>query len=412
MTAVAVLSSGLTAWLLHRPHIDQTIMLEGDAPVSGRFFVERYDSMEALEIFLTELEASAVQASGVRQPDTSTSLTHIAFGSCAFQSVPQPIFRQVVASNPDLYISLGDAIYGDYDIETKTAYEVTPETLRREWQVLADNPDWQHLVQHVPVMAIWDNHDYGHHSAGAEFPLKTESAEIFLDFFSEPADSERRRRPGVYDAKIFGPEGRKVQIILLDTRSFKTFPVLSERQEGAGGSLGKYAPDMDPQASLLGDTQWQWLERELKRPANVRLIASSGQVVADEKGMDEWGNYPLERERLLTMIASIADGRSVLLSGNVHFSEVSSVDVASRRLTDFTSSGLTHVNREYPQAPNSYRVAGPSVDLNFGLVEIDWANNLEITLKSIGVDGQVHFEYRVPPESDALASAHHSGSNL
>ena len=29
----------------------------------------------------------------------------------------------------------------------------------------------------------------------------------------------------------------------------------------------------------------------------LRLIASSGQVVADRKGMDEWGNYPLERQR-------------------------------------------------------------------------------------------------------------------
>jgi alkaline phosphatase D len=114
-------------------------------------------------------------------PESDHLITRIAFGSCAFQSVEQPIFRSLVASKSDLYVSLGDAIYGDYHLKTKSVYEVTPETLRREWQVLAGNPDWQYLGAHVPVMATWDNHDYGYHSAGAEFPLKSQSKRIFLD---------------------------------------------------------------------------------------------------------------------------------------------------------------------------------------------------------------------------------------
>ena len=269
---------------------------------------------------------AAVEAATVRQPDTSRELTRIAFGSCSFQSVPQPIFRAVVASEPDLYLSLGDAIYGDYDIKTKSAYEVTPESLRREWRLLADNPDWQYLVEHVPVMATWDNHDYGHHSAGAEFPLREESEAIFLDFFAEPADSPRRARPGIYDAKIFGPEGRRVQVILLDTRSFKSPPVLAARPAGAGGSLGKYAPNDNSGATLLGAAQWAWLERQLEMPAELRLIVSSGQIIADQKGMDEWGNYPLERRRLFDLIESAGAQGVILLSGNVHFSEISHID--------------------------------------------------------------------------------------
>ena len=56
----------------------------------------------------------------------------------------------------------------------------------------------------------------------------------------------------------------------------------------------------------------------------------------------------------------------------MHFAELSKTDDEPYPLHDFTSSGLTHVNEEYPKAPNRYRVAGPFVDLNFGLVEIDW----------------------------------------
>jgi alkaline phosphatase D len=335
-------------------------------------------------------------ASELRQPHTSRTLTRIAFGSCAFQSVPQPIFRQVVASKPDLYISLGDAIYGDYDIETKTAYEVTPESLRREWQVLADNPDWQYLVKNVPVMATWDNHDYGHHSAGAEFPLKKESAEIFLDFFAEPSSSARRQRLGIYDAMVFGPEGRRVQIILLDTRSFKSPPVLAQRAEGEGGSLGKYAQNRNPEATLLGREQWGWLEQQLTTPAELRLIASSGQIIADQKGMDEWGNYPLERQRLFDLVASAGAERVLFLSGNVHFSEISVADQGPFPLVDFTSSGLTHINEVYPTAANRYRVAGPLVAESYGLVEIDWsrANSPDISLSAIDVDGNRAFEFR------------------
>lgn len=44
---------------------------------------------------------------------------------------------------------------------------------------------------------------------------------IVLDFFSEPAESDRRKRDGLYDAWIFGEQGRRVQIIMLDGRSLK-----------------------------------------------------------------------------------------------------------------------------------------------------------------------------------------------
>jgi alkaline phosphatase D len=344
-----------------------------------------------------ELEVSRDTAPEVVADTVSDqpAISRIAFGSCSFQWVEQPIFRAVVAVEPDLYLSLGDAIYGDFDGEN--TFDVTPESLRKEWQKLAENPDWALLAENVPVMATWDNHDYGHHSAGAEFPLKAESQEIFLDFFGEPAESERRLSRGVYQAETFGSPGRAVQIILLDTRYFKGPFVLAERPEGAGGSLGKFAPNEDPAVTLLGDEQWAWLEEQLGQPADIRFIASSTQIVPDQKGMDEWGNYPHERQRLFDLIESTGAEGVVLLTGNVHFSELSKTDEGPYPLYDFTSSGLTHVNDEYPQAPNDYRIADPYVDLNFGMVEIDWEASPTplITLQIIDVEGIVQLEHEL-----------------
>ena len=337
---------------------------------------------------------------GCSTPPDEQPLTRVAFGSCAFQWTEQPILRAVAATGPDIYLSLGDAIYADYDGEQ--TFDVTPESLRAEWRKLADHPDWQHLVGHIPVIdGTWDNHDYGHHGAGAEFPLKEASKEIFLDFFGEAEDSERRRREGIYDAAIHGPAGRRVQVILLDTRTFKSPPVLAERPTGARGSLGKFAPNDDPDANLLGEAQWTWLAEQLRLPAELRLIASSGQVVADEKGMDEWGNYPRERRRLFELIAETGATGVVILSGNAHFAEISATDEGPYRIFDITSSGLTHVNAIYAQAPNPYRVAGPFADLNFGLVEIDWTAKpcTRITLKAITDDGSQGFTHCVSLDS-------------
>lgn len=40
-------------------------------------------------------------------------LTKIAFGSCAKQDKPQPIWDSIIERNPQLFLFLGDNIYGD-----------------------------------------------------------------------------------------------------------------------------------------------------------------------------------------------------------------------------------------------------------------------------------------------------------
>jgi alkaline phosphatase D len=329
-------------------------------------------------------------------PSADTEITRIAFGSCAKHWQPQPIWKTVMAVDPDLFLFLGDAIYADTD--GSTAWPVMPGQLKGEWNRLADKPEIQALMVAVPVMATWDNHDYGTHSGGAEFPLKRVSRDIFLDFFNEPAGSPRRRREGVYDAKIFGPKDRRVQIILLDTRYFKGPTLRDERsaeEKQALSIVGQYTPNADPDVTLLGEPQWQWLTEQLKQPAELRLIASSTQIIADEKGMDEWGNYPLERQRLLDLLTESDVNGVILLSGNVHFGEVSGLEILDYPLLEITSSGLTHINERYPEMKNAYRVAGPVVELNFGMVEVNWgaAEGPEVTISLNTIDGRRPFAY-------------------
>lgn len=325
-------------------------------------------------------------------------ISRIAFGSCAKQWQHQLIWNTVIATQPELFLFLGDAIYADTD--GKTAWSVTEKTLQGEWNRLADKPEFKKARAAIPMMAIWDNHDYGTHNGGVEFPLKEASKRIFLDFFGEPVDSERRSTPGIYDAKIFGPAGQRVQIVMLDTRYFKDRYKKNPTPKAErlkAGKVGVYLPDGDPKKTLLGGRQWRWLEEQLKKPAEVRLIASSIQIIPDKKRMDEWGNFPLERKKLFDLIAGSGAEGVILLSGNVHFAELSKTYASGYPLFELTSSGMTHVNEGYAKADNEYRLAGPFIERNIGLVEIDWekAPSPLITLKVIGENGRTAFSHPV-----------------
>lgn len=329
----------------------------------------------------------------------SGSIQRIAFGSCAKHWQHQPIWKTIIEQNPDLFLFLGDAIYSDTD--GVTAWNVTEKQLQGEWNRLADKPEFQRFRSQVPIMATWDNHDYGTHNGGAEFELKEASKRIFLDFFGEPKESARRKRAGLYDAKIFGPECKRVQIILLDTRTFRGPFKSDPRDKGQRakiGKVGKYIPHDNPNVPFLGETQWQWLESELRKPADVRLVCSSTQIIPNTKGMDEWGCYPHSRTRLFELIEKTKASGVIMLSGNVHFAEISKTQAKAYPLLEFTSSGMTHIDLEYAQADNPSRLAGPMTELNFGFIEIDWSAKpaTRIALKAIGLDSEVEFEHLVP----------------
>jgi alkaline phosphatase D len=294
---------------------------------------------------------------------------------------------------------LDEAIYGDFD--GRQAFTPTEASLLQDWRKLVANPGFNALRERVPVMATWDNHDYGSHDGGAKFELKEMSRKIFLDFFDEPKDSPRRQREGVYDARILGPEGRRVQVILLDNRWNCSELIPDSRTEaqrkaaGVSGSMG-HRPNDDPSAALLGDSQWRWLEAQLLKSVELRLICSGTQIINDTKGMQEWGNFPAERKRLFDLIKQTGAQGVVLLSGNVHYAELSLSNEGPYPLYDFTSSGMAHNNSSYADYPNPYRVAGPYSENHFGLIEIEWLEEgANVLLKTIALDGSTAFEFPV-----------------
>ena len=304
-------------------------------------------------------------------------LSKISFGSCAKQDQPQPIWEAIVAGSPQLFVMLGDNIYGD-----------SPDmsVLKAKYKLLNEQPGFKKLKQICPVVATWDDHDYGKDDAGAEFTMRRESQQVFLDFLGAGPDDLRRTRDGIYSAKVYGPVGKRVQVLLLDARFFRS-PLAKgfDSREPGEGYRGKYGPNTDDGATVLGDVQWAWLAEQLKVPAEIRVIGSSYQVLSDQHGWEMWGNFPKERERLFTLLRDSKAGGVVMISGDRHLAEIAGLSKADGLsigypLYEVTSSslnapsgGFTKAGVRFSNEINPYRVGLTFFDVNYGNIVIDWS---------------------------------------
>ena len=86
------------------------------------------------------------------------------------------------------------------------------DVMRTKYAKLKADTGFSKLMKTCPVLATWDDHDYGANDAGADYAKRVESQEIFLDFWGDASDSPRRKRPGVYDSHVFGSKGNNVKL--------------------------------------------------------------------------------------------------------------------------------------------------------------------------------------------------------
>ncbi len=146
---------------------------------------------------------------------------------------------------------------------------------------------------------------------------------------------------------------------------------------------------------MLGDVQWAWLEEQLKQPADLRLIVSSVQVVADGHGWERWGNLPRERQKLYDLIRSTKAGRVLFLSGDRHIGAIyRETNGTPYPVYDVTASGITqYFSAAKEEGPN--RITPIFGAENFGTIDIDWwAESVKIGLR--GMNGEIVREAKIP----------------
>ncbi len=334
---------------------------------SSRFFF-----FSVLFMLLIGCKTSQIQDQPLRSQDSFT----IAFGSCNKHTVKNHLWDDVLAARPDVWIWGGDIIYADTDKASEIA---------RMFSIQTEIPEYKTLCDQVQVIGTWDDHDYGLNDGGVEFTSKAASQQVFLDFMDVPSDSPRRKREGVYASYTYDLPTGSVKILVLDTRYFRS------ALTPAADKKKRYQPGTYGEGTVLGETQWAWLEEELRNSkADFNLLVSSIQFLSNEHGFETWGNFPHEVDKLNGMIKESGANGVIILSGDRHISEFSEIIVPglSYPLIDFTSSGLTHVYSSYSGEPNPYRIGEVISKKSFGLVTLNLVSK-EVQMQMVGDHGKI-----------------------
>ncbi|MBM83691.1 MAG: phosphodiesterase [Planctomycetaceae bacterium] len=319
-----------------------------------------------------------------QKADGQKPISRVLFGSCIKEQKPKPILLEVVKRQPELFVFLGDNIYGDTS---------DMSVLRAKYAKLGADAGFQKLIRSCPILATWDDHDFGVNDGGADYPQREASQREFVAFWDLPARAPPRFRPGVYDVAYFGPKGKRLQVILLDTRYFRGPLKKGERRTG-----GPYYPNPDKSITMLGEDQWKWLEQQLRMPAGVRIIASSIQCVSESAGQETWSNLPRERERFFNLIRSTKANGVVVISGDRHWSELSVArDWTPYPIYDLTSSSLNQPHGRGTPTKNQYRALPKTFHKeNYGEVLIDWtADDPTLSLRVLDIRSELQFEKKL-----------------
>ena len=298
----------------------------------------------------------------------------IAFGSCNKQYETNILWKEILKNNPNLWIWGGDNIYAD----TKNMRK-----MKRDYTTQSNQKDYKALVKNIPILATWDDHDYGVNDGGVEFTHKKEAQQLFLDFLDVDAQSKRRKREGIYHSEVINTPKGSIKVIILDTRYFRTAMTRAKLKDKK-----RYVPNSYGEGTILGKAQWNWLNAELtSSKADFNIIVSSIQFLSAEHGFEKWANFPHEVDQLKKVITNSKAKNVVLLSGDRHISEFSKTTIngLSYPLIDFTSSGLTHSYTNYSGEPNRLRVQSVVSEISFGLLKFDFNKNT-VTMQMRGKD--------------------------
>lgn len=295
----------------------------------------------------------------------------IGFGSCLTQERSMPIFNTIKDENYDLFLMIGDNVYGDSEredlLELREAYD-------------KQRQNFDNLNLNFPFEAIWDDHDYGLNDAGKEYAYKEDAKELFLDFWNIPMDDVRRSRDGLYFEWIQTIDGITVQMLFLDTRFFRD-ALLPTDERGAPGKE-RYLPHTDTSLTMLGVDQWNWLEEKMNIQVDHRIIVSSIQFLAMGHGWEAWKTLPHERQKLIDIIDQSSSENVLILSGDRHRAGLYQLTTNSNKnIIEMTSSSL-NLSFANDEEAGPLRVGPTFVQENYGEILLNkTSNSLIVNLK-------------------------------
>lgn len=334
--------------------------LEADTKYYYRVLVEGKPDLYlgAMEPF----SISTVPATGSKAP------FRLAFGSGArFQrDRVQPIWHAVQNWQPNLFLWIGDNMYGDSH---------DPDILAEEYQRQRDITLLQPVQRTIPQLAVWDDHDFALNNHDHTNPVKDAALEVFKNYWANPSYGLPETK-GVFFRHSWGD----VDLFMLDCRYWRD----PNRQQDSPGK------------TFLGAGQLAWLKNGLKESkASFKLLVSgSGWTKAKGEGGDSWASFTHERDSLFAFIRDNDISGVLLLSGDTHCGELNVIPFSQQGgydLYDLVSSPLgQNASIGWVRRNPEQRIRVPfSSSANCGIIDFHFDGTPRLVFRLIDTGGRV-----------------------
>ena len=307
---------------------------------------------------------------------SNSEFTNFTFGSNYLsrysESENTNIFQKILSHNSQLFLWLGNAVY--LDKPTFNYFQSSPDDDIMNWEIVKaiykkvkKNIYYDKFRKKTPIVGTWGDEEYGVNNGNEDNKLKEGYKQYYLDFL-EVAQNEGRREYqnlGIYSTYSFGQKDKTVRFIILDLK----YNQKSYLKEGTN--------------DMLGEQQWEWLENIFKfKSETYTFICASNQILSNDRFiMKKW--YSNSRKKLFDLIGKYKKSGVIFLTGGLGFSQILKtfcpLPNIGYNLYEFTSSGLSHINKLSNFWNNFYHndyiIEGTNYDeVNFGQVKINWGD--------------------------------------
>jgi alkaline phosphatase D len=260
-----------------------------------------------------------------------------AFASCQhYESGLYTAYEHMVREDLDLIVHLGDYIYEGGVTAGRTrkhngAEIRTLDDYRARHALYRLDPALQAAHAAAPWLVTWDDHEVVNNYAGdiPQDPDRT-TREQFLrrraaayQAYYEAMPLRRAQLPNGPDLPLYrrATAGRLADFHVLDTRQYRSDQPLGDGRKPPHPAL------LDPQGTLLGAAQREWLRQGLERsPATWNVLAQQVMFARVDRtpgpeislSMDQWPGYEHERRLLLRHWREAGVRNPVVITGDIH----------------------------------------------------------------------------------------------
>lgn len=270
-------------------------------------------------------------------PGADVDKLDFSFVSCQhYETGYYTALRHLADNAPDLAFHLGDYIYEgpgrEGRIRMHTGQEImTEDDYRNRYALYKSDADLQAAHHVCPWFVTWDDHEVDNNyakdiseeedvSPGALLERRARAYKVYYEHMPLRIES----LPKGPDMQLYRPGrwGKLLDFSVLDTRQYRT-------DQPCGDTT--YVPPcdgvFDPEATLLGAAQQEWLfERLASSEATWNLLAQQimvgrvdrkpGDLVAWSK--DQWSGYDANRKALLQHLADSGNQKTIVITGDIH----------------------------------------------------------------------------------------------